>query len=318
MSKPRVFISSTYYDLKQTREDIATFIDGLGYESVRNEEGNIPYGNQDSLASYCYKEIQNVDILISIIGGRFGSQAQDSQWSISNEELRAALKSGKQVYIFIEKNVDAEYGTYLENKDREINFHYVDNIKIYNFIEEIRGLSSNNNIKSFESSAEIQHYLKEQLSGLFQSFLASQSRVREYNLAARLESTTKNLEKMVDSLTRITDGNQQGVHNFMRMAHPIVKRLSELLDLHFGFWLDNLEELKNLLGSIGWGEVYSEDSDVSKYQWTRHDRVLSIDKTLFDESGQLLDIKYADWSDSFVEEDSIIQDVSDFEFEPPF
>lgn len=40
MAKPRIFISSTYCDLKQTREDISSFIETLGYESVRNEEGN--------------------------------------------------------------------------------------------------------------------------------------------------------------------------------------------------------------------------------------------------------------------------------------
>ena len=142
MAKPRVFISSTYYDLKQTREDIASFLINLGYEPVRNEEGNIPYGKDEKLTEYCYKEIRNVDILVAIIGGRFGSLSEkDSPWSVSNEELRTALKNEKQVYIFIEKNVESEYGTYLENKDREIKYRYVDDVRIYQFIEEIKSLS---------------------------------------------------------------------------------------------------------------------------------------------------------------------------------
>ena len=67
MAKPRIFISSTFYDLKQIRSDLDNFIESLGYETIRNEDGEIPYGNNDALEEYCYKEIKNADILISII-----------------------------------------------------------------------------------------------------------------------------------------------------------------------------------------------------------------------------------------------------------
>ncbi|HJS00911.1 MAG TPA: DUF4062 domain-containing protein, partial [Flavobacterium sp.] len=73
MAKPRVFISSTFYDLKYIRTEIDQFLESLGYQPIRNEEGDIPYGKDDALEEYCYKEIQNIDILISIIGGRFGT-----------------------------------------------------------------------------------------------------------------------------------------------------------------------------------------------------------------------------------------------------
>jgi hypothetical protein len=44
MAKPIVFISSTFYDLKHVRADLDLFLDQLGYEPIRNEEGDIPYG----------------------------------------------------------------------------------------------------------------------------------------------------------------------------------------------------------------------------------------------------------------------------------
>jgi len=155
MARPRVFISSTYYDLKQTRENLDQFLTGLGYDTVRNEHGDIPYGNKEELEKYCYKEVNNIDIFVSIIGGRFGSEAKDSEWSISNEELRTAINNGKQVYIFIEKSVDNEYETYLLNKDNaDTKYKYVDNVKIYQFLEEIHKLTTNNNIKTFDSSSE--------------------------------------------------------------------------------------------------------------------------------------------------------------------
>ena len=41
MAIPRVFISSTYYDLKYIRNDIESFIKNLGYEPVLHEKNKI-------------------------------------------------------------------------------------------------------------------------------------------------------------------------------------------------------------------------------------------------------------------------------------
>ena len=99
MAKPRIFISSTFYDLRQVRSDLDTFIDNLGYDPVRNEEGDIPYGKNEALEEYCYKEIKAVDILVSIIGGCFGSESKRNNSSISQIELKTALKENKQVSL---------------------------------------------------------------------------------------------------------------------------------------------------------------------------------------------------------------------------
>ena len=85
MAKPRVFISSTFYDLKQIRVDLDNFIMSLGYDVVRNEEGEIPYGTNSKLEDYCYKEISTVDIVVAIIGGHFGTVSDVNQkYSNSN------------------------------------------------------------------------------------------------------------------------------------------------------------------------------------------------------------------------------------------
>jgi len=70
MAMPRIFISSTFYDLKQIREDLERSIKELGYEPVRNETGAIPYGKEEPPEAYAYKELELCDIIVSIIGGR--------------------------------------------------------------------------------------------------------------------------------------------------------------------------------------------------------------------------------------------------------
>ena len=271
MAKPRVFISSAYYDLKQTREDLASFLHNLGYEAVRNEEGSIPYGKDQSLESYCYREIQNVDIMVSIIGGRFGTTSQESRWSISNEELRIALKHKLQVYIFIDSQVAAEYETYLLNKENNMKFKYVGNVKIYEFIEEIKSLTSNNNIKEFSTSYQIQQYLREQLAGLFQSFLDQQSRMKDIDLASKLESTASTLEKLVDFLKSLNQGNTEAVSSLLKSMHPLVHKLSEAFKIDFGFWIDDINMLNSFLTFLGWSTIESqEDSSTGDYyRWNQ-------------------------------------------------
>lgn len=301
MAKPRIFISSTYYDLKQTREDLASFLTSLGYEPVRNEEGNIPFGKDNTLENYCLREIGHVDILVSIIGGRFGSSSSESRWSISNEELRTAIKNKKQVYIFIDSQVAAEYETYLLNKGGSTKFKYVDNVKIYEFIEEIKGLTSNNNIKEFSTSFQIQQYLKEQLAGLFQSFLEQQSKMKDFDLATKLENTANTLEKLVDYLKETNKGNQEAVAGLLKSTHPFVIKLSEILNLDFGFWVEDINKLKSLLNSLGWMFLeYQDDSMSVDYVWQKTSItpavILHISKELFDEEGTLKDIKMSEWS----------------------
>ena len=290
MARPRVFISSTYYDLKQTRENLDQFLHSLGYDTVRNEHGDIPYGNKEELEKYCYKEVSNIDILVSIIGGRFGSEAKNSEWSISNEELRTAINSGKQVYIFIEKSVYNEYGTYQLNKDNaDTKYRYVDDVRIYQFLEEIHKLTTNNNIKTFDSSAEIQEYLKEQFAGLFQSFLEASAKAKDFSLSKKLETLAEKFEQLLSKYDQTNSDIEQTLHKIQYVTHPVVHHVSSLMNIQYGIWFDDYTKLNALLRAYGWTSEEREEV----YRWT-HDTsidnnidVICVSKSLFDETGKL-------------------------------
>jgi hypothetical protein len=140
MARPRVFVSSTYFDLKSVRADLEHFIREQGFDPVLHERGSVPYGNTEALERYCYKEIETCDILVSIIGGRFGSKSADSENSISQTELRVALELSKQVYVFIERDVYHEFRTFERNREGKIKWVAVDNSKIYEFISDVYSL----------------------------------------------------------------------------------------------------------------------------------------------------------------------------------
>ena len=256
MARPRIFISSTFYDLRQIRVELDKFIESLGYEPVRNEEGDIPYGKEEKLQSYCYKEIENIDILISIIGSRYGSVAdieKSREYSVSQMELKTALEENKHVFVFIDKNVSTEYETYSLNKENSnIKYKYVDNINIYKFIEEIKSLPNNNNIKEFETAENITSYLREQFAGLFKQFILDNKKVREAYIIKDIENTAKTLKDLVDYLKQENHDKGETINQIMKFNHPLVSRIREALNIKYNIYIEGKKDLEFLLQSRGY------------------------------------------------------------------
>lgn len=248
MAKPRIFVSSTYYDLKHIRSDIERFIKDQGFDPILNERGHIPYGNKEKLEEYCYKEINLCDILVAVVGGRFGSESKDEDYSISNLELKTAIDKGKQVYIFVEDAVQAEYRTYEANKENpETNYASVDDVRVYTFLEEVYSLPINNQIKGFGSFADISSYLKLQWAGLFQSLLHENARRQEVDLVADLKDTSSTLKSLVNYLVAEKGKGDQAVKNILMNNHSAFDTIKRLLKIPYRVFFENHDELTALL-----------------------------------------------------------------------
>jgi hypothetical protein len=79
MARPRVFISSTYYDLKYIRGGLEAFVRQMGYDPILFEKGDIPFHHDSLLETSCLQEIDSADMLVLIIGGRHGSMSKEDR-----------------------------------------------------------------------------------------------------------------------------------------------------------------------------------------------------------------------------------------------
>ena len=177
MAIPRVFISSTCYDLKYIRENLKYFIHTLGYEPVLSEEGSIFFDPRKDVTDSCLSEVPNCQLFVLIIGGRFGGEYKDTEKSITNVEYEEATRLKIPVFALVEHAVNAQYQVYLSNKENknidenEINYPAVDSIKIFEFIGEVRHNAVNNALVPFRDFADIESYLRKQWAGMMFSFL---------------------------------------------------------------------------------------------------------------------------------------------------
>ena len=187
MAKPRVFVSSTFYDLKYVRSSLEIFIRSLGYDPILSEKGDIAYTPEVPLDESCYREAQNSDIYVLIIGGRYGSEVSedkapgkkeffDRYQSITKQEYKSAADKNIPVYVLIEKNVYAEYGTFRKNRsNKAVEYAHVDSVNIFYFIEEVLAQPRNNPVRAFDDHADIEIWLREQWAGLFRELIQRMS-----------------------------------------------------------------------------------------------------------------------------------------------
>lgn len=224
MAKPRIFVSSTYYDLKHIRASLSLFIDSLGYESILFEKGQIAFVSDDPLDISCYREAESADIFVLIIGGRYGSETSEVQIkdktqytdynSITKKEYETASNNHIPIYILIEKGVYAEYQTYKLNKDNaDIEYAHVDSINIFKLIDDIHSKPSNNPIFSFEKYNEIEEWLREQWAGIFKDFLVRRGTSKKLdslqNQIKKLETLNFTLKNYLETLLKESDQNER-------------------------------------------------------------------------------------------------------------
>jgi hypothetical protein len=196
MAAPRVFISSTCYDLKYIRENIRYFVKTLGYEPILSEDGNVFYNPSLHTHDACLTEIPNTQMFVLVIGGRFGGKFKDQDSSITNAEYREAVRLKIPVFALVDSAVYNEHHLYIKNKNNskvnltDLLFPAVDSTKIFDFIDEVRGAAVNNALVPFRDFGDIENYLRRQWAAMMFDFLSSK------NEAQRVEDTLSTLAQM--------------------------------------------------------------------------------------------------------------------------
>lgn len=184
---PRIFISSTFYDLKYAREDLGEFIRGFGFEPIRSESGNIGYTPGVELDESCYAAMQDSDMAILIVGGRYGSPASGETpsedafrkfSSVTYNEFKTAVANNVPTYVFIEDGVYNMYRFYKKNKKEieakaiALQFEAIDNINVLRFVDDIHQVPKLS-IFGFKTIAELKDILRLQWADLFRKYLIS-------------------------------------------------------------------------------------------------------------------------------------------------
>ena len=206
MASLKVFVSSTCYDLGIVRGQLRTFLINLGHEPIMSEYNDILFDPRTHTHENCAQEIKNADVVILIIGSRFGGTAipktisaldleslknqsrgtkiidNPEKMSITQIEVLNAIESNVPIFTFIDSRVAYDHLFYEKNKNKgfldSLEFPSIDKKEsatyIFEFINYLRLRSKNNSIYEFSKLADIEDYIKKQWSYLLQRLLNEQ------------------------------------------------------------------------------------------------------------------------------------------------
>lgn len=257
MAGAKIFVSSTCYDLSILRAELRNFILSLGHEPVMSEYADVLYDPRTHTHTSCINEVNNCDIMVVIIGSRFGGSSvpqaldqvdlaalkdkskassfitDDKPISITQLEVLKAIENNIPIYAFIEKKLYYEHEIYVKNKDKpevikNMVFPAIDKPEtapyIFGFLDFIRKRNSGNFFFQFERLQEIEDILKKQWSAYFQRLLFEQrNRDEEVKQIDRLNEQFQDLKTAI--ITSIQNVNQREVANGIVQF----RRLSEFL-----------------------------------------------------------------------------------------
>ncbi|AVP96779.1 hypothetical protein C7S18_06010 [Ahniella affigens] len=213
MARLRVFISSTCYDLDILRGELRPFISNMGYEPVMSDYSDILYDHRSHTHESCLKEVPGCDMVVLIIGSRFGGTAVPSalqlvdfasldklstkaeilatkeKLSITQLEVLKAVEAAIPVYTFVDERVLHDHHVYEKNKDKK---DVIDHIEfpsiqkrdtaryIFEFINFLTHRTANNSVLAFSRLEDIRVQLASQWSQLFQRLmLESRTKAQE-------------------------------------------------------------------------------------------------------------------------------------------
>ncbi len=162
MSNTKIFISSTFFDLEQVRENLRIGITELGHIPILSEHPSFSILPDLDTISNCKRNVkENCDIFILIIGGKRGSVDPTSTKSIVNIEYDTAISTNKDIFIFVDERVNNLLEIWRKNHSADFT-PQVDNPKVFEFLDTIK--SSKKWIFTFQKAEDIVQIIKLQLS----------------------------------------------------------------------------------------------------------------------------------------------------------
>lgn len=261
MPSPKIFVSSTCYDLGAAREQLRNFLLDVGYDPILSEYSDILYDPRTHTHTSCLQEVPGADLVVLIVGSRFGGKAVPealssvslesisnagfdistieniSSLSVTQLEVLKAVESQVPVFAFVDEKVWHDHLVYEKNKDivGQIKFPSIEKPEtakyIFEFINFLKSRIRGNSVVSFSKVEDIQDHLRKQWASLFQRLLR-ELRDREYE-ERRIFGLTEQIEDLKTAMLS-TIGNTQS----RDIARGVIK-YRRLVDFLSGLRLTN-------------------------------------------------------------------------------
>jgi hypothetical protein len=311
MATPRIFVSSTCYDLQEIRFQLRNFISEFGYDAVMSEFDDIFYGYDKHVQDSCLDEISKCQLFVLVIGNNYGSfYHQEKQEvkipdSVTLREFRKALEIKIPKHIFVNKYVDYDYKNYKRALDKETLKHFQENnvpddktaevkaqIKkdfdktfffpfesykyVFYFLEIVYEQKENNAINTFETFIDVKDSLRKQWAGFMYESLTR----KDKNVSSVIQPLEGKIDKIEKSLSKLIESKTVDNDNKLSFDLTALSRENNL---------ESLESLQNKINQL----LY----DIIQYDYWNEDGENNVGQRIYFDKRFTSDMAKA-WLDS--------------------
>lgn len=168
MPSSKIFVFSTCYDLGMARDKLRSFLLRLGYDPILSEYSDVLYDPRIHAHTSCIQDVPNADMVVLLIGSRFGGRAipealslidlenlvnssfdvtvlkDPEKLSIAQLEVLNAIDASIPVFAFVEEKVMHDQLLYQKNKDlsERVKFPSIDKPDTAKYIFDVYKLPS--------------------------------------------------------------------------------------------------------------------------------------------------------------------------------
>lgn len=276
--KPKVFISSTIYDLKDARGSLKFLLESYGLRVFASESYDFPLMVNQHSYEICLRHVRDSDLVIALIDKRYGGEYENyngTKISVTRKEIRVAEELDIPVWTFVRSQTWEErnkFKKFVKQKQKDFGRHVlseslfdefrkvgqteVDSHYVYELIDEITRFKKSNWIfNNFDSSSDLLRVVEEQLGYFLPQFFNDVtfplnqrispcllSNLHKYiDLSNRYHET--NLRSLAAYTNLITNSNPGSMLDFRDTLDDIFNQFSN----DYVTRLDNLDNTSRLL-----------------------------------------------------------------------
>ena len=173
---PTVFISSTVDDLRHIRDAVRATVEEVGYQPVMSEYGEIGYMGGDAAEDACYRTVPGCQLVVLIIGKRYGSAARNyPDKTVTELEFEKALENSSRIITLVDKEVLGFKKVFDANPhEKKVKYPGMNEPrKTFEFISRVSRSATKNAILPYSTASDVRGLLKRQFAILFHDLLES-------------------------------------------------------------------------------------------------------------------------------------------------
>ena len=285
MAGLRVFVSSTCVDLGAQRTQVRMLLEKMGYEPIMSEYSDVLFDHRLHTHSSCVKEIVNADIVILLIGSRFGGTAipealseseikeiskssnspefisESNKLSITQVEILKAIEFDVPMFAFVDSKVYSDHHLYQINKEKDFSDDIIypsiekpNTAKyIFEFINFITHRFSNNAITPYSGFSDIEDHLIKQWSMTFQRLLREErdKSIEGRRADAMLEQIQDLKAAVLQSISAGSGRNiARSVLRYRRLADFLLEMRMFNSNINLATFQGSFEELMSEFGVV--------------------------------------------------------------------